>query len=130
MMDIAHRSLTSDSIDEVEYKTGKRTEGISFSVQNFISKISAAVTLLFSGIILKMLKYDNTKKNFMQGALYNKWIWPIFMLGPVIGQILYLIVISFVKDDKETKLKIEAELHERRLALAEKEEAMEAANEI
>ncbi len=130
MMDIAHRSLTSDSIDEVEYKTGKRTEGISFSVQNFISKISAAVTLLFSGIILKMLKYDNTKKNFMQGALYNKWIWPIFMLGPVIGQILYLIVISFVKDDKETKLKIEAELHERRLALAEKEEAMEAANEV
>lgn len=126
MMDIAHRSLTSDSIDEVEYKTGKRTEGISYSVQNFISKIAAAVTLFFNGVILKALKYDNSKPNYLQGALYNKWMWPIFMVGPVIGQIIYLIVISFVKDDKETKQMIEAELHRRRLALEEKEKELES----
>ncbi len=126
MMDIAHRSLTSDSIDEVEYKTGKRTEGISYSVQNFISKIAAAVTLFFNGVILKALKYDNSKPNYLQGALYNKWMWPIFMVGPVIGQIIYLIVISFVKDDKETKQMIEAELHRRRLAMEEKEKELES----
>ena len=124
MMDIAHRSLTSDSIDEVEFKTGKRTEGISFSMQNFISKISSAVTLFFSGLILKWLKYDSSKKNYMQGALYNKWMWPIFMVGPIIGQVLYLIVISFVKDNRDTKLMIEAELKARREALEEKQEEM------
>lgn len=120
MMDIAHRSLTSDSIDEVEYKTGKRTEGISFSMQNFISKISSAVALMLSGLILNWLKYDSSKKNYMQGELYNKWMWPIFMVGPVIGQVLYLIVISFVKDDKNTKLMIEEELRRRRELVNEK----------
>ncbi len=124
MMDIAHRSLTSDSIDEVEYKTGKRTEGISFSMQNFTTKIASAATLLLSGLILNALKYDSSKKNYMQGALYNKWVWPIFMVGPVIGQVLYLIVISFVKDNKDTKLMIEAELKRRHSALEEKEQAL------
>ncbi|MBR0120955.1 MAG: MFS transporter [Clostridia bacterium] len=120
MMDIAHRSLTSDSIDEVELKTGKRTEGISFSIQNFISKISSAANSLISGYILSWLKYDNTKKNFLQGSLYMKWQWPIFIAGPIIGEILYLIVIAFVRDDPEVRARVEAELFERRKALEEK----------
>ena len=120
MMDIAHRSLTSDSIDEVELKTGKRTEGISFSIQNFISKISSAANSLISGYILSWLKYDNTKKNYLQGSLYMKWQWPIFIAGPIIGEILYLIVISFVRDDPEARAQVEAQLLERRKALEEK----------
>ena len=120
MMDIAHRSLTSDSIDEVEYITGKRTEGISFSIQNFISKISSAVTLFFNGIILKALQYNSDLPNYSQGERYQKWVWPIFMAGPVIGHILYLIVISFLSDNKEKRLQIETELKARReAALAE-----------
>ncbi len=124
MMDIAHRSLTSDSIDYVEYKTGKRTEGISFSVQNFISKISSAVNLFLSGYILKWLKYDNNLKNYQQGSLYMKWQWPIFIIGPVIGQILYLIVISFVKDDREQRALVEEELKRRREGVSEKSEEL------
>ncbi len=126
MMDIAHRSLTSNSIDEVELKTGKRTEGISFSIQNFISKISSAVNALLSGYILSWIKYDNTKKNFLQGALYMKWQWPIFIAGPIIGEILYMIVISFVKDDPVERARIEAELHERRKLASDLKEEMES----
>ena len=126
MMDIAHRSLTSDSIDEVEYKTGKRTEGISFSVQNFISKLSSAAGLLISGFILKWLRYDNSLKNFQQGALFMKWQWPIYIAGPIIGNVLYLIVISFVNDDKEKKERIEAELRQRRETAKEKIEEVNA----
>lgn len=125
MMDIAHRSLTSDSIDYVEYKTGQRTEGISFSVQNFISKISSAVALLVSGYILDWLKYDNSLKNYQQGALFIKWQWPLFIAGPVIGNILYLIVISFVKDDAEERAMIEAELKIRRETVKEKTEELQ-----
>lgn len=126
MMDVAHRSLTSDSIDYVEYKTGKRTEGISFSIQNFITKIASAVNLLLSGLILDWIKYDGSLKNHQQGPLYMKWQWPIFMLGPVIGQILYVIVIMFVKDDKEQRAFIEAELKKRRELMASKEEKINA----
>ena len=120
MQDIAHRSLTSDSIDEVEYKTGERTEGISFSMQNFISKIATAVSLFFNGQILHKLGHDSNVKNYQQNSTYMKWQWPIFILGPAIGEILYLIVIMFIRDNKEERLRIEAELRERRKALEEK----------
>ncbi len=118
MMDIAHRSLTGDSIDYVEWKTGVRNEGISFSIQNFISKMQSSASALIKGFILDMLKYDDRLDKNKQNPVYLKWQWPIFMLGPVIGSVLYLIVISFVKDDKELKATVERELKERRAALA------------
>lgn len=117
MMDIAHRSLTSDSIDYVEWKTGVRNEGISFSIQNFISKMQSSASSLIKGFILTALHYDSYTDKNKQNAVYLKWQWPIFMLGPVIGAISYLIVISFVKDDKELKERVERELKERRKAL-------------
>ena len=38
----------------------------------------------------------------------------MFMLGPVVGAVLYLIFISFVKDDKEHKAEVERLLKEKR----------------
>ena len=125
-MDIAHRALTADSIDYVEYKTGKRTEGISFSMQNFISKLSSATVQIINGFVLSMLGHDSSRKNFDQNPTYMKWQWPIFMLGPVIGAALYTVIISFVRDDKEEKRKIEAELFERRKAVENKEAQLNA----
>ncbi len=123
-MDIAHRALTADSIDYVEYKTGKRTEGISFSMQNFISKLSSATIQLINGWVLSWLGHDSKRKNFDQNPTYMKWQWPIFMLGPVIGAVLYTIIISFVRDNDDEKLRVEAELLERRKAAEEKAEIL------
>lgn len=117
MMDIAHRSLTSDSIDYVEWKTGVRNEGISFSIQNFISKMQSSASSLIKGFILNALKYDSYVDKNKQNPVYLKWQWPIFMLGPVIGSVFYLITITFVKDDKELKATVERELKERREAV-------------
>ena len=55
LMDIAYRSLTTDSIDETELKTGLRTEGISFSMQNFTSKLTNGATTLIEGVLLLSL---------------------------------------------------------------------------
>lgn len=117
MMDIAHRSLTSDSIDYIEWKTGVRNEGISFSIQNFISKMQSSASSLIKGFILNALRYDSYVDKNKQNPVYLKWQWPIFMLGPVVGSVFYLIVISFVKDDKEMKARVERELREHREAL-------------
>ena len=116
MMDIAHRSLTADSIDEVELKTGLRTEGVSFSMQNFTTKMTSGASTLIEGFILKFLGYDSglKEKGLPQSEKFLKWQWPMFMLGPVVGSVLYLIFISFVKDSKEKKLEIERQLKERR----------------
>lgn len=122
MMDIAHRSLTSDSIDEVELKTGLRTEGVSFSMQNFTTKMTSGASTLIEGFLLKHLGYDSNAKELgiPQNDRFIKWQWPMFMLGPVVGSILYLFFISFVKDNKEKKLEIERQLRERR-ELADKQ---------
>ncbi len=125
-MDIAHRALTSDSIDEVEYKTGKRTEGISFSMQNFITKIASAFVQIINGFVLSALGHDSNVKNYEQNETYMKWQWPIFMMGPVIGAIIYLIFISMINDSKEDKLFIETQLAERRAAVGDKEEMLES----
>ncbi len=121
MMDIAHRSLTSDSIDEVELKTGLRTEGVSFSMQNFTTKMTSGASTLIEGFILKFLGYDSNLKEqgLMQSEKFLKWQWPMFMLGPVVGSVLYLIFISFVKDDKEKKKQIEEQLRIRRQQMSE-----------
>jgi len=115
MMDIAHRSLTSDSIDYVEWKTGLRTEGISFSVQNFVSKMKSGVSSLIEGIILDKLKYDSAIRaaKLKQNPTFQKWQWPIFIVGPVVGSVLYLITILFVEDNHEKRDYIENELRKR-----------------
>ena len=117
MVNIAHRSLMSDSIDEVEYLTGKRTEGITFSMQNFATKIGDAISLLINGKLLTLVKYDQFKPMTAQGPLFMKWQWPMFMLGPIVGAVLYLMVIVFVRDDKARRIEVEQALKARRAAL-------------
>ena len=123
LMDIAHRTLISDSIDEVELKTGLRTEGVSFSMQNFTSKITGgAGTLIQNFFLFRVLGYKAYKDDDyinMQGETFYKWQFPLFMLGPVAGAVLYIIVISFVKDDPKRRDEVERALKERRAAAAD-----------
>lgn len=119
MVNIAHRSLMSDSIDYVEYTTGKRTEGITFSMQNFATKIGESLSLLIKGKLLTVVGYNQNIAMTAQNSVFMKWQWPMFILGPAVGAILYLCAIVFVKDDKEQRKQIEHELKLRRDALAQ-----------
>lgn len=120
IMGIAHRSLLSDSIDDLEWKTGVRTEGITFSMQNFVSKMEGGISKLIEGEILSRLGYDSYRKaqNLPQNMRFQKSMWPMYIAGPAVGSILYLIAISFMRDDKSQKELIEHELKERRALLA------------
>ena len=128
--------LISDSIDEVELKTGERTEGIAFSMQNFVSKASEAVKKLIQGYLLKFLKFDGNVKR-PQGAnpikyqtgRFIKYRWHQFMLGPVVGSALYLIVILFLDDNREHMKVVEQQLKEKRENAEANKVAIEAAAE-
>ncbi len=121
-MDIAHRSLINDSIDEVELKTGLRTEGITFSALSFSQKLNNSLQSLIKNITLyNFLGYKPLPGDpdyiFHQSAHFYKWQYPIFMLGPVIGEALYMIFIFFVKEDPERRAEVERLLAERRRSL-------------
>lgn len=119
MVNIAHRALMSDSIDYVEYTTGKRTEGITFSMQNFATKIGESLSLLIKGKLLTLVGYNQNIAMTAQNAVFMKWQWPMFILGPAVGAILYLCAIVFVKDDDEQRKMIEQELKLRRSKMVE-----------
>ena len=127
MKDIAHRSLLTNSIDEVELKTGKRTEGIVFSMQNFVSKLTGAIPKFIQGYFLKWLGFDANVKvasnqtviNAQTATRFLKYRWHHFILGPAIGSALYLIVILFLdNDDAEHMAEVEKALAEKRAAAA------------
>ena len=122
-MEIAHRSLINDSIDEVELKTGLRTEGISASAVNFARKITVSLQSLIMNLTLyRFLGYYAAPGDkdyiYHQSDKFYRWQYPIFMLGPVIGEALYILVILFVKDDRAYQDEVERQLAQKRKAAA------------
>lgn len=126
MKSIAERSLITDSVDEMELKTGERTEGVAFSMQNFVSKVTGAIPKFIQGYMLKFMGFNENitiggKK--LEGSalvraqtspLFLKYRWHQFILGPAIGACLYLIVILFLKDDSAHIAEVERQLKEKR----------------
>lgn len=119
LIGIAQKALLSDSIDYMEWKTGKRKEGITFSLQNLTSKMTDALKSFLFGAIFTALHFDAELP--VQTDLFLNAQWPLFMLLPALASFLYLIPFIFVKDNKEQKAQIEKELAERHAAELERE---------
>lgn len=121
---IAMTSLFGDSIDYMEWKTGRRAEAITFAAQTFASKIVGAINNGVSTYLLVLLKYSaaDYDAGLPLSAEFDKWVWPLFILGPVVGSVLNLIPILFIKYPKELKEQVERELKERRAQEAEQAE--------
>ncbi len=129
IMGIVNRSFLCDSIDYMEWKTGKRTEGIVSSMQNFVAKITSALQSLINGLVLSALHFDNTLPGITgQPAEFYKWQWPLFILGPAIGAALYLIPMLLLKYSEKERKEVEDALQKKRDAEAHvnEEEPQEA----
>jgi len=118
---VAMRTMIADSVDYVEWVTGRRTEGITMAMRNFQSKLCGAVGRLMQGLSLTFLQFNsrNVERNIPQNKHYQDWVWPVYQLGPGIGAILSLIPLLLLKMPDMDK--IAADLAERRAerALAE-----------
>ena len=116
---IAQTSIFCDSIDYMEYKTGKRTEGITFSIQTSFTKISSGITMGLATLALHILKYkaiDTEGVNYLgtQTAAFDRWIWPLVMLTPAIASVLFIVPLLFIRYTPEERKKVETELKRRR----------------
>ncbi len=126
---IAQTSLFCDSVDYMEWKTGKRTEGVTFAMQTFFTKISSGITGALGTFALSILGYKAVED--VPGAVYlgtqsqafETWIWPLVMLTPAIAALLYIIPLLFIKYTPEQKAQVESELAERRALSEQKIEA-------
>lgn len=115
---IAQTSIFCDSIDYMEWKTGKRTEGITFSMQTSFTKISSGITAGLASFALFLLGYnavDNAEVYVgTQTAAFDKWIWFLVILTPAIASVLYIIPLLFVRYTKEKRAIVESDLIARR----------------
>ena len=129
---IAQTSIFCDSIDYMEWKTGKRTEGITFSMQTSFTKISSGITSGLATLALHLLGYkaiDNAT-NYLgtQTAAFDSWIWPLVVLTPAVASVLFIIPLLFVNYTKEKRALVESDLNARRNGLAESGESPYAEN--
>jgi len=117
---IAWRALVGDSVDYVEWKIGKRTEGITMSVRNLMAKMGNAMKRLIQGYTLRFLQFDAglVPRGLPQNAHFRRWIWPAFRLGPVLGMVMSLIPLLLLKYPESLRRQVEAEMAERRALAA------------
>lgn len=117
---IAQTSVFCDSIDYMEWKTGKRTEGITFSMQTMFTKISSGITAGLAALALHLLDYKAIDGASVyvgtQSAAFDKWIWPLVILTPAIASLLYIIPLLFIRYTPAQRAKVEGELAARRAA--------------
>lgn len=115
---IAQTSIFCDSIDYMEWKTGKRTEGITFSMQTSFTKISSGITSGLATLALHILGYvaiDNAEVYVgTQTVAFDSWIWPLVVLTPAIASVLFIIPLKFVNYTKEKRALVENDLTARR----------------
>ena len=92
--------LVADTTEYGIYKSGTRATGITFSLQTFIAKLKNAVVNSFMLLRIAWTGYDASALE--QTAEVTKKIWTVFLMVPVIGYILGIIVLLFfykLRDD-------------------------------
>ena len=131
-LNVLQSVMIADCVDYEEYNTGVRPDGVFFSGQSFITKLSAGIASLISGAVYALVGFSDKNVALLNNALINganfktynggKFAAAMFFLisiPPAIGMILSAIpTLRYKLTDKE-HTRILGELIERRGEIAE-----------
>ncbi len=107
VMTITSTSMLIDAIDYSEWQLGFRGEGIVFSLNTFVSKLSAAFAKLVLGLGLIAIHYtENQPRTPSTIAYFNSLMYIV----PAICCILTIVPLLFYKLDREKNKEIAEEL--------------------
>ena len=134
-LNVLQSVMIADCVDYEEYNTGVRPDGVFFSGQSFITKLSAGIASLISGAVYAIVEFSDKNVALLNNALVNgadfktyndgKFAAAMFFLisiPPAIGMILAAIpTLRYKLTDKE-HTRILEELIERRGDIAEGEQ--------
>lgn len=90
--------FTADCIEYGAYVTGERTEGMAFSIQTFVTKLSAAFCNTLCLILLNLFGYIEKAERQSEQALHG--IWVIMSLIPVAGYLVMLLIMKLYHLDE------------------------------
>ena len=118
-------AMVGDSVDYLEWKTGRRSEGVCFASQTFISKLTAGISTLITSFVLEAYNYVEplkSKNEFgvsieiaqAQSDETLRGMFIMISIIPAISLALCAIPMFFNDYTGKKKDKIIAELQERR----------------
>ncbi|MCQ2480924.1 MAG: glycoside-pentoside-hexuronide (GPH):cation symporter [Clostridia bacterium] len=110
--------MIGDTVDYVEWKTGERNEGITFSFLTFISKLTGSFSTAIATFIMPLIglqSIDNEWQLVDSGVNTRLWLWALITIIPHTLNLLSLIPYIFYKLDGKTLAKIQYEINIRRL---------------
>ena len=109
--------MTGDSLDYLEWKTGKRMEGICFSINSFATKFNnafGAIGVSLTLVLIKFVQPEVAGEQMPQTDSTIRGIYALVTLIPAIGFGLSIIPMFFYDYYGEKKQKILEELRERK----------------
>lgn len=128
---IVPTEMIGDTIDYMEWKTGVRNEGISFSVLTFVGKLTSSLSTSVATALLPVIGYIVTENVLADGTVetvaqcttaFGKptqfWLWAFFTIVPnvigLIGTIPYLFY--DLKGDKLATIRSEMAIRRQELS--------------
>lgn len=102
-----------DSVDYIEYKTGKRVEGTCFSLLTFFGKFQNSISVAITGGILTYVGYNGLldPDTQSQSAFTLEGIFFMVTIVAAIGYFISLIPFFFYKLDRKThQMMVEANM--------------------
>lgn len=116
--------MIGDTIDYMEWKTGERNEGVSFSVLTFVGKLTGSISgtignALLPIIGLSFVSISATETMTVKAYTYtDTLIWAMFTLAPAILGLLPLIPYIWYDLTGDKLKKVREEMAERRAKLS------------
>ncbi|MBR4859130.1 MAG: MFS transporter [Clostridia bacterium] len=109
-------AMVADSVDYLEWKTGRRSEGVCFASQTFISKLTAGISTFITSIVLEIIGFENLNTGISASETSEILDGMFFMVSviPAISLALCAIPMIFNKYTGRRKEEIQKELTSRR----------------
>ena len=121
-------TMIADSVDYLEWKTGKRAEGLCFSFQTFMTKLAAGLAAGVTSIVLVVVKFQKPLElpggdilPIVQDGTVLTGLFALISLVPAIACLVSIIPILFYDFVGEKQQKILAELRDNRAKRDNKE---------
>lgn len=116
--------MISETVDYMEWKTGKRNEGMSFSILTFMGKFTASLSTAIATAIIPLIGLHEVGEEMVlaEGGAVNTrlWMWALITCLPTLLGLFALIPYKFYDLEGEKLENIQREVKERREALSEK----------
>ena len=103
--------MVADTVDQQEFDTGERHEGIYYGMLNFGYKISQSIALLLLGFMLDIIRFDADLKS--QSLLTSLSLGILLAVGSLVAFILAINAYAHYSLDESKVLYIQAELKSR-----------------